>query len=378
MEAAAADGWYGSHTRGNHRVGLGWRLLWWIILPPEGHRTAPTATGFVLIMVCLGIGAAAYNAGGSSNILFLALSILFSSILLSGVLSSMNFRGILWRLSPASHLRAEEPAEIGIEVLNTKKHLPSFSLILQVRAPLTAETSQLYLDRSLPPLQIRELTWEFVPSKRGHERLQVAALESSYPFGFLRKFVHSNAAREVMIWPARVAYEFRVPETRAARTVGANVRRPGAGEQLYNIRPYQPGDQQRMVHWKATARNQRLMVRQVMDERQQGFFMVVESSKARWANEEQFELMVSLAGSLAEDLFRDERLTGYTINNGTPQAVTRLADLHGFMETLAILEIFKGKPKPERLGDAPVITFTPQTTEGVHVLVNGREVGGTH
>lgn len=328
-------------------------------------------------MVCFGLGAAAYNSGSSSNILFLALSLLFSSLLLSGVLSALNFRNIRWRISPPGHLRAGERAEIAVEVLNAKRYLPSFSLQLSVEAQQQGARETLMLDRSLQPGRVRELQWDLRPERRGKEQLRVAALASSYPFGFLKKYLHSDASRSLVVWPRRVAYHFPAPGTRPARRFGATLRRPGTGEQLYNIRRYQAGDQQRMVHWKASARTRRLMVRQLMDERQDGFLIVVEARRALWQIEEQFEKMISLAASLAEDLFRQQRLLGYVINGGGRHTVSRLSDLHGFLDALAVEVPVDQVPDTERLGEAPVITFSPQTTEGVHVMVNGREVGGT-
>ena len=67
------------------------RVLKQLVIPPEGHKTIPTPSGIVLIMLSLGIGSAAYNT--SSNILFMTLSLLLSSLLLSGILSLAQLQG---------------------------------------------------------------------------------------------------------------------------------------------------------------------------------------------------------------------------------------------------------------------------------------------
>ncbi len=67
------------------------RILKQLVFPPEGHKTLPTPVGIVLIALSLGIGSAAYNT--SSNILFMTLSLLLSSLLLSGILAWLNFKG---------------------------------------------------------------------------------------------------------------------------------------------------------------------------------------------------------------------------------------------------------------------------------------------
>ena len=60
------------------------------------QQTKLTITGWMLIFVALGIGSAAYNT--ASNILFMTLSLLLSSLVLSGILSLINFKKLDWSL----------------------------------------------------------------------------------------------------------------------------------------------------------------------------------------------------------------------------------------------------------------------------------------
>jgi hypothetical protein len=60
------------------------------VLPKQHQRTKLTLTGWMLIIVSMGIGSAAYNT--ASNILFMTLSLLLSSLILSGILSLINFK----------------------------------------------------------------------------------------------------------------------------------------------------------------------------------------------------------------------------------------------------------------------------------------------
>ena len=50
------------------------RFLLAMVIPPKGQKVVPTKAGLVLIVLALSIGVAAYNT--SSNILFIALSLL--------------------------------------------------------------------------------------------------------------------------------------------------------------------------------------------------------------------------------------------------------------------------------------------------------------
>ena len=70
----------------------------------------PTVPGLVLIGLALGIGSAAYNA--ASNILFITLSLLLACLILSGVMSWLNLRGVCWRAAAAA-AAARGPGDAG-------------------------------------------------------------------------------------------------------------------------------------------------------------------------------------------------------------------------------------------------------------------------
>src|SRR5262245_14048641 len=104
--------WSGPGIRGR-RVAFTWNhLLWSLVYPQRGQRTLPTVPGIVLIALSFGIGTAAYNS--ASNILFITLSLLLTCLILSGVLSWMNLRGVRWRLQLAPPLRAGHDTVVGL------------------------------------------------------------------------------------------------------------------------------------------------------------------------------------------------------------------------------------------------------------------------
>ena len=175
------------------------RVLVQMIKPPPGHRTVPTLPGLILIVLSLGIGTAAYNT--ASNILFLTLSLLLSTLVLSGLVSWENFRGLRWRLLLDPHLRVGEAAPVRIELTNTKRHLPSHGLVFKTNAPRSAATGRLILDGRLDPGETRRLDWILVPKARGKEIVRLDGVESAFPFGFLRKLLPGRCEVERPVWP---------------------------------------------------------------------------------------------------------------------------------------------------------------------------------
>jgi uncharacterized protein (DUF58 family) len=74
---------------------------------------------------------------------------------------------------------------------------------------------------------------------------------------------------------------------------------------FHTLREYAPGDDSRIVHWKTSARVGKLMVRQFVDTRRSHLAVVLSGEPNEYRDADEFELAVSLAGSLAVRALRD-------------------------------------------------------------------------
>jgi len=399
----------GGHSRTRRR--FTWSaLLWSLVWPARGHRILPTISGIVLISLAMGIGTAAYNS--SNNILFITLSLLIACLLLSGVLSWLNLRGVAWRLQLAGPLRAGHDASAGLELRNDKTFLPTYGLWFDFAASaIGADKAQraestitakgidvkaawakaeaadhrgtVTLRTRLEPGGGVRLEWGFKPVRRGRLRVELAAVGSLFPFGFLKKDVGTQLRAEAVVWPAPV--EYRRHEAMSARRLagGERVARAGTGGDLLALRRYAEGDSHRLIHWKASARMRTLLVRQFTAESAEGFSIWLRTDAAVWARPEQFELLVSFCATLAEDLFRAGQLTTMAIDAEPPVPVRQLRDLEDFLDHLAVLEP-RATAGPEAGSDSNhpfaaaaevarqnVLTFAPDGARGVAAYVNG-------
>ena len=98
---------------------------------------------------------------------------------------------------------------------------------------------------------------------------------------------------------------------------------------------------------------------------------------------EQFELAVSFAATLAEDLFRVGRLQLAALDDELAQPIRRVANLEAFLNRLAITERQPAPPSNEGVsapapeGEVPVrrrvITFAPDGPRGVAAYVDGQK-----
>jgi len=76
---------------------------------------------------------------------------------------------------------------------------------------------------------------------------------------------------------------------------------------FHAIRDYHPGDSRRHIHWKSTAKVGSLMVRQFEESRRARIAVVLDVLADAYADDDEFELGVSAATSVALQAVRDDR-----------------------------------------------------------------------
>lgn len=335
-------------------------------------QTRLTLTGWCLIVVSFGLGVAAYNT--ASNILFLTLSLLLSSLVLSGILSWINFRKLQWELQAPTHLKVGEVGMAEVDLVNDKGLFPSMAICFQVETEMTEGSEHLYMHQALRAGESCKLEWTFVPQHRGVFQLRLSGVQSQFPFGFLQKTIGSHSETSVLVWPARIDYTFQASPGGQRLSVGASRKKSGLGNDLLNIRPYERGDPPRLVHWKATARMSRLMIRQLAQEGESGYHLQLDPDADRW-NAEQFETLCSLACSLADDLFQLGRLETVAVGDASMMPVRTIHELHDFFDRLARLErIPEGGGAPSTVRSNR-LTFRPRGESGVAIYVDENQAG---
>ncbi len=90
---------------------------------------------------------------------------------------------------------------------------------------------------------------------------------------------------------------------------------------FHALRQYQPGDDRRFVHWKASARTGQLMVRQFEETRRSHLTIVLSSDRSFYASDDEYELAVSVAASVGAQVVRSG--TGVSVVSDLSQLSTR-------------------------------------------------------
>ena len=275
---------------------MSWLVRWWrVIRPPRTIR--PTREGWWFLLTALGIGFAAVNTG--NNLLYLLLSMLLGTIVVSGLISEQTMRRL--RLSPATPraVFAESPVVVGCVVVNTRRLLASFSLVVEV-AREQGRPPRVFFVPKLDPGQQRLHAWEATFPRRGRHRLQAVRLMTRFPFGLFLKAASPVLFDEFLVFPK--VRPLSLEELRGFGGSGAEREtRPGRGTDLYNLREYRLGDDPRLIHWKSTAKSSAVMVRELEAEAAHKVRLVLEGPRAA-ADLEQLEADISLVASLASHL----------------------------------------------------------------------------
>ncbi|MEO6002307.1 MAG: DUF58 domain-containing protein [Opitutus sp.] len=379
-------------------------LLWGLIYPQRRQQIRMTTSGVLLIGLSFGIGTAAYNA--ANNILFITLSLLLACLVLSGVLSWLNFRRVAWQLQVVPPLRVGQEAVVTLGVRNLKRIVPTYGLWfdLLVRAvgrepPAKAESTfnargidvraafkkaeeadtreRLFLRSRLDPGADVSMDWVFRPKQRGKLFVKLEHVGSLFPFGFLNKSIAAGLRVDAIVWPAPVEYR-RFPVAASRRPVGGErMARAGTGSDLLALRRYERGDSHGLIHWKASARTGHLLVRQLAAESMERFDLWLRTDQEIWSRNEQFELLVSFVATLIEDLFRADKLTSVALNNEAPTPVRRLRDVEAFLDRLAELEPARGATNAQSgsgTSRTNLITLAPDGPRGVAAWVQGQKI----
>jgi uncharacterized protein (DUF58 family) len=103
---------------------------------------------------------------------------------------------------------------------------------------------------------------------------------------------------------------------------------------FHALREYVPGDERRSIHWKSTARTGRYMVRQYEESRRSHLMVALSLAESDYETEDQFEMAVSVAGSLGVRAIRDARTVSVVAGEVTPGSSRRRASAVRTLSTL--------------------------------------------
>ena len=119
-------------------------------------------------------------------------------------------------------------------------------------------------DRAFIPGDSRTpvLTWPIDTSRRGLYLVGPSRLETGDPFGLMRRVLATREPSPVLVVPRVHQVDVQMG---GAQTEAEEAEERAGSETFHSLREYVPGDPQKLIHWKSTARTGKLMVRRMVD-----------------------------------------------------------------------------------------------------------------
>jgi uncharacterized protein (DUF58 family) len=163
-------------------------------------------------------------------------------------------------------------------------------------------------------------------SRRGVVRVGPVRTVRADPIGLLRREYVWTTYLDLFVHPVTVP----IPATSTGliRDLEGNPTRDltDSDVSFHALREYAPGDDRRHIHWKSTARTGALMVRQFEETRRSHLVISLSLASADYHSEEEFELAVSVAGSIGIRAIRDARDVSVLASDETPEFARRVVN----------------------------------------------------
>lgn len=334
-----------------------------IRLTPEGLR---------FVLLALAIGVAAMNT--ANNLLYLLLAMMLSLIILSGALSEQCLKHLAIRRRLPEHVYANRPATATFTITNRKTRFATFSLRVQDVVDDAAVERGVHILQLAPQASVVQ-PYPLLLTKRGRYRIERVKLLTRFPFGLFVKAATRPLPSELVVYPETSPLPASLVQDLTALGRDEASPRRGQGPALYNLRPYQPGDDSRAIHWKTSARQATLIIREAEAEDQRRVTLALSTvppfswdmAPGALPPDHPFERAVGLMASLASHLHARGFAVGVLVGREDIPPEAGVANQYRILRALALCA---PTPVPESAGVlARFRTLGPRTARGEFTLL---------
>jgi uncharacterized protein (DUF58 family) len=308
-----------------------------------------TREGAVYLAMVTVIAIAALNTG--NNLLYIILSCLLAGILASGVLSGIVLQGFELKIGLPDPVFAEQPVTARLGLTNLKPLAPTFSVTVSGGSPSRRKRAR-QKEPSRAVIFTQAVYIPYIPHRastaqnvqltfpaRGRYLQESLRVSTRFPFGLLRKTRSIPCRQEVLVLP-NVQPTKKFPEVLPPIGNEMDSYLKGRSHDLYAIRNYQESDSARHVDWKATARVQRLKVREFTREDERRLELVFDRRIPD--NQPQtiarFEKAVTLCACLAWYFYETGTTMQFTTDGFETPMSPAAQILYPILEKLALIE----------------------------------------
>lgn len=267
--------------------------------------------GWIFLIIVWLVFSAAFNTG--FNLFYLLAAIMTSFLILSVVYALLNMRGITVKCDAPRAVHRGDPLTLQVQVENRRWVLPSCALLL---CSATRPEQPIGYLLKVPARRVAATSVREVMTKRGVYPLPIPAIESSFPFGLLKRRRMFRTDQEIVVYPRVSPVRTNaVDQSQGAQFASQN---PTAdGDEFYGLREYVVGDDLRRIAWRASARLGTWVIREMAQDNARYVIFALDTRRADIeAFDDRFEEAVELVASLGISLLHRR----YDVSVETPEA----------------------------------------------------------
>ncbi len=268
--------------------------------------------GLIFSVAILLVTILALSSG--NNLLYLVLAVLLATMIVSIISARLNLRRLTPSVHYPDHIFVGDKVPFEVTLKSEKRLLPSFSLSVDLVEERQSEKPEIKgLEQKafalgyfplLPARARGRIRIERSFDKRGIYPVTGFVINTGFPFGFIeqRRFIEWSG--EIAVYPQPLPIEdFSHLLPMMAGRVESHAR--GSGSDLYAIRQYLASDHHHHIDWKATAKTNRVMVREFTRDDDWRVTIIFDSKvdKQTAENEDfasKFERAITFAASLTD------------------------------------------------------------------------------
>lgn len=322
-----------------------------------------TPEGIVFFFLAVLVGTTAINTG--NNLLYLLMALMLTLIIISGILSEWCLKGLEVEHRFPTQIYAQEPVGCRWMIRNRKSLFPTFALSVSLHYQEDTPHPKMRVLHLAPAgTQYHTSTFQF--GRRGLYRLRGYELATAFPFGLFEKSLFLPSSGEVLVYPRLQ----RIWAFEGAALLGGDAqeaKRKGLGSGLHSLRGYQEGDDSRNIHWKVSARQAKLFVKEHEQEDVRKVQICLNNQlplAVSPADPEAFEEAVSLAASMAHHLAQKGYAVGLSTVDLEVQARPGMSHCSRILNLLARVTALPPRSSGERLAGR----FGPRSHQAILIM----------
>ena len=250
------------------------------------------------------------------NLLYVLAGMMIGPLIYNGRMVTLMLRRLSLRRRLPVGVCAGDLLVVEFEATGTAKRGGSSAIIVSDRIEREADGREVDFGRAevffpvVEPGETRVQSYQGRLAQRGRYRFGPFHASTRFPLGLVRRTVTVEQIDTLIVCPrpGRLTPQWkRVSQAALAGSGGSRARLGLVEGDYYGLRDWRSGDSRRWIHWRTSARRNKLAVRQFEQPRTQDVILLLELWQPEHASDDQrdnVELAISFAATVAEEVCR--------------------------------------------------------------------------